>query len=368
MGGHRIDLTKKYSTVLTIGEAILIIVMLHFGYGLLAMTLVMGISELIYIYCCYLASHRVVPQMQISRKHFTKSVFPELIRFAGSYQLVNVLELLYGAVLPVVILRFFGAVSAGVFALASRVVTSALVAQDALVLPILSGGTVVFASRSTEKIRLFLAKSFKVTLAASLPPLVFVAAFGTTMIFAWTGESNPQFRIAVWLTALAALLKAISLLQLILYRASGRALLDNVRQVLRIVAILVVALFARRIGFNGVLAGMAGAELIGVLFMFLAMATTFHAFSGRMFAEDTLRVSLATAMIVAAGGIATMLPFPLGATQRLDVTVRLCAAAAGCLIATWPSLVLTKSMSSAERHTVLTMFLRRRTAAVAATD
>src|SRR6202167_3826217 len=170
MGGHRVDLTRKYATVLTVCEAAVIVVLLHQGYGLLAMTVVMGVSELIYIYCCYLASHRVVPEMQVSRKHFTPSVFPELIRFAGSYQLVNVLELLYGAVLPVVVLRFFGAESAGVFALASRVVTSALVAQDALVLPILSGGTMVFASRSIERIRLFLAKSFKVTLAASLPP------------------------------------------------------------------------------------------------------------------------------------------------------------------------------------------------------
>ena len=109
MGGHRIDLTRKYSTVLTVCEAVVIIVMLHVGYGLLAMTIVMALSELIYIYCCYRASHQVVPQMRISRKYFTRSVFPELIRFAGSYQLVNILELAYGAVLPVVILKFFGA-------------------------------------------------------------------------------------------------------------------------------------------------------------------------------------------------------------------------------------------------------------------
>jgi O-antigen/teichoic acid export membrane protein len=368
MGGHRIDLTRKYSTVLTVCEAVVIIAMLHFGYGLLAMTLVMGISELIYIYCCYRVSHRIVPRMQISYRYFTKSVYPELIRFAGSYQLVNVLELLYGAVLPVVVLKFFGAESAGVFALALRLVTSALVAQDALVLPILSGGTMVFASKSMERIRLFLAKSFKVTLAASLPPLAFVAAFGTTMIFAWTGEASPEFRSAVWLIALASLLKAISLLQLILYRASGKALLDNIRQVLRIAAILVVALFARRIGFNGVLAGMAGAELVGVAFMFFAMAATFHAFSGKMFAADTLRISLATAMIIAAGALAGMVPFPWVTTQRLAATIRLGAIAVGCLVAAWPSLIFTKSMSGDERHMVLTVFSRRRAAAVAAGD
>ena len=130
----------------------MIVLLLHFGYGLLAMTLVMGISELIYIYFCYRASHRIVPEVQISAGHFTKSVFPELFRFAGCYQLVNVLELAYGAILPIVLLRFFGAEAAGVYAVASRVVASALIAQDALVLPILSGGTMVFTSGSAERV------------------------------------------------------------------------------------------------------------------------------------------------------------------------------------------------------------------------
>ncbi len=139
MGGHRIDLTRKYATILTICEAVAIIALLYFGYGLLAMTIAMGVSELIYIFLCYRVSHIVVPEMHISISHFTRHAFPELVRFAGSYQLVNLLELVYVAILPVVILKFFGADSAGIFAIASRVVASALIAQDALVLPILSG-------------------------------------------------------------------------------------------------------------------------------------------------------------------------------------------------------------------------------------
>ena len=364
MGGHRVDLTRKYATVLTVAEAVVIVTMLHFGYGLLAMTLVMGISELIYIYCCYRASHSVVPQVHISTRHFTRGVFPELLRFAGSYQLVNVLELLYGAILPIVLLRFFGAEAAGVFAVASRVVASALIAQDALVLPILSGGTMVFTSGSVERVRLFLAKSFKVTIAAALPSLTFVAAFGTTMIFAWTGQVDPRFRAALWLTALAAFLKAISLLQLILYRASGRALLDNIRQVLRIVVILAVAFWGRSLGFNGVLGGMAAAELVGVVFMFFAMATTFHAFSGKIFARDGLRISGATALIIASGALTGMIPLPWSTPERLAAILKLAEITLGCVIVAWPVLVFTNSISSAERNTVLSAFRRRATLAV----
>lgn len=361
MGGHRVDLTRQYATVLTVCEAVAIVVLLHFGYGLLAMTVTMGTSELIYIFCCYRASHRVVPEMHISPKHFTRSVFPELVRFAGSYQLVNVLELLYGSIVPIIVLKFFGAEAAGVLAVAGRVVAAALIAQDALVLPILSGGTMVFASGSTEQIKVFLAKSFKVTIAAALVPLAVVAAFGTEMVFAWTGQADPKFKFTLWLTAIAAFLKAISLLQLILYRASGKALLDNIRQALRIAAILAVAYFGVRLGFNGVLIGMAVAELVGVVFMFFAMHATFHAFSGRLFAQDTLRISMATALIVAAGAVASMLPVPWNAGGRVTAAIKLGEIATGCLLAAWPVLLLTKTISLAERRTVLDLVSRRRT-------
>jgi O-antigen/teichoic acid export membrane protein len=367
-GGHRIDLTRKYATLLTVLEAVVIILMLGRGYGLLAMSLIMGISELIYILCCFFASRRVVPQIKIGMAYFSKSAYPELIRFAGSYQLVNILELLYASILPIVLLKLFGAVAAGVFAVASRVVGSALIAQEALVLPILSGGTVVFTSGPTERIRLFLAKSFKVTLAATLPPLACVAAFGTALVYAWTGESNPMFRMAICLTALAALLKAISLIQLILYRASGKAVLDNVRQALKIVVILLVAYFGRRLGFAGVLVGMAGAELLGVIFMFVAMASAFHAFSAKVFTIDALRILAATGIIVAAGAMVGMIPIPWAVPERLAAAAKLAEIALGCFLAAWPALIMTQSVSSSERRSILDSLISRRRAALAADE
>jgi O-antigen/teichoic acid export membrane protein len=357
MGGQRIDLTRKFNTVLTVCEAVAIIALLHAGYGLLAMTFVMGASEIIYIFCCYRVSHRVVPQMHVSMAHFTKTAFPELIRFAGSYQLVNVLELFYGAVVPIVLLKFFGADAAGIAALTGRLTSSVLIAQDALVLPILSGGAMVFASGSTETIRLFFGKSFKVTLAAALPPLAFVSAFGTSMIYAWTGQIDPKIRTAIWLTALAALLKAVSLLQLILYRASGRAVLDNIRQVLRIVAILIVAYFGRSLGFEGVLAGMAGAELVGVIFMFFVMAKTFHAFSARILTQDALRILAGTALVIGAGAAAGMIPIQWSAAERLTATIKLGEIGLGCMLMAWPALIVTKAVSGAERRTLLDAIL-----------
>jgi len=353
MGGHRIDLARKYITVLSVLEAAAVIGLLHAGYGLFAMALAMGASELIYIFLCYRMSRRIVPQMHISPAHFTPSLFPELIRFAGSYQMVNVLELFYRAIVPIALLKYFGAEAAGIFALAGRLTTSALIAQDALALPILSGGTMVFTAGSVESLKLFFAKSFKVTIAATLPPLAFVCAFGTTMIYAWTGETNPQFRIAILLVSLAALPKAVSLLQLVLYRASGRALHDNISQAIRIVIVLIVAFFSSRLGFYGVLAGMAFAEFVGVIFMVVAMAMTFHAFNVKVLVRDTLRITAATALVIGAGAAAMLIPIPWAVPERLSALVKLGEIGFGCALMAWPALVVTQSVSSAERRSIL---------------
>lgn len=364
LGGHRIDLTRKVNASLSICEAISILILLHLGFGLIAMTLVMGASELVYAYCCYRASHRIVPQVDLSLKNFTPSVFPELIRFGGTYQLVNFLEILYSAVVPVVILRAFGADAAGVYAVANRVVTSALVAQEALVLPILSGGSLIFASSSKERIQLFIAKAIKMSLTASVPPLMCACLFGATLIFAWTGQANPLFGVALWLYAATAFLRGISMLQLILYRASGKALLDNIRQLFRTVSIFTIGVFSVRIGFAGVLTAMATVELIGVVFMFLALGKTKLAFNLQQLLIDTFKIVSASAIMAGTGLIVAMVPIHFDVGVRVAATIRLAEFGAGCLIAAWPALMITKALDANERRTFLDSIIPGRKIAV----
>src|SRR6266550_375764 len=118
MGGHRIDLARKFTTFFTVAEAVAIIIVLHFGYGLFAMAVSMGISEVGFVGCCYIAAKKVVPEIEIGRKYITRTVLHELLRYAGSYQLVNIMEVIYAAIVPIAFLRVFGDESAGVYALA----------------------------------------------------------------------------------------------------------------------------------------------------------------------------------------------------------------------------------------------------------
>jgi O-antigen/teichoic acid export membrane protein len=353
MGAHRIDVARNFSTVFTVLEAIAIVAFLHFGYGLFAMAAVMAASELGFVACCAVASMRIAPEVRLARKYVTRRVVPELVRYAGSYQLVNTLEVLYAAILPLVILRTFGANTSGIYAVVTRLTTSAQALPDALLLPILSSGAMVYASGAVERTRVLMLKSFKVTLGLSLFPLAFIAAFGATLVFAWTGQTQPQFRTALCLVSGAALFQSLSMLQLVLYRTSGKALLDNVRQVLRIVTLLAVAVLARLLGFYGVLAGLAAAELFGMLFMLFAIIRTFRTFRVKSLAPDTLRLTAATAGIIALGALAVYLPLPWMPDARIAAAVRMAVVSIACAIGVWPALRLTRSVTGAEGRALL---------------
>jgi len=357
MGGHRIDLTRTFNMVTSAGEAIAIITLLHFGYGLFAMAVTMAVSELVYVACCFLASRRVLPAIHVSTKYFTSGVFHELVRFAASYQLVNILEVLYGMLLPVIILKYFGAESAGAYAVVLRLVGAACMGHDALILPLLSGGTMIFACGSAERMRRFFRKSFKTTVAVSLVPLAFLAAFGTLLVLAWTGQAGPEFRMVLWLSCLAGFFNSISRSQLILYRASGKAWHDNIRQAFRLGVLLVLAMVGGYIGFYGVLVGLAVAELLGVVYMFFAMTSALDFFSPRNLVPDTMRLTAATVIVITAGVAAATLSTPLGTSARAMALVKLGEVSAACLIACWPAVALTKSMSSEEQRTVIGLLM-----------
>ena len=357
MGAHRIDLTRTFNIVTTVGEAVAIIALLHFRHGLFAMAITMSLSEMIYVFCCFVASRRVLPEIQIRMACFTNSVFRELIRFAGSYQLVNVLEVLYGMLLPVTILKFFGAEIAGVYAVATRLVTAVLMGQDALILPLLSGGTLVFATGSTERLARFFRKSFKITVAVTLVPLAFVGTFGALLAFAWTGQISPQFGVAIWLTCLSSFFNSISRLQLILYRASGNALHDNIRQAFRLGVLAVLAVFGRALGFHGLLLGLVIAELAGVIYMFSAMRSVLGFFDPIKLIPDTIRLSAATAVTIAVGATVVVLPIPWAADQREAALIKLGEVSLACLVAAWPAVALTRSISPEEQRTVLNLLV-----------
>jgi O-antigen/teichoic acid export membrane protein len=367
MGGHRIDLARKFTTFFCVAEAIAIVGVLHLGFGLFGMACIMATSEVGFIVCCWIASRKVVPSILVARPFVTVRALRELVRFAGTYQLRSILEVLYLAIAPITILRTFGAQSAGVYALSARLLSTATTATDAFLLPILTGGTAVFTAGSVVAMRALVVKSFKVTLALGLLPLAFMSVFGTTLIYAWTGQTDPSLRAALWLVCISGLWQALSILGIVLYRVSGSVILDNVQQLLRIVIVLAVALFAQELHFIGALAGLAFAEFVGALFILHALSKTFEGFSLRLIFPDAVRIGVATATIIGLGFLTTYLPLPVSMSGRVAAGFELMIAFATCVLATWPALWLTRAFSEQEAKTLLRAILpRRMQAAIAA--
>ena len=359
MGGHRIDLTRRFNMIFTVLEAIAIVIFLHFGYGLFTMAAIMAVSEVGYVICCYFAAHRVLPVVHIHVKYFTPGVIRELVTYAGSYQLVNVLEVVYAAILPVTVLKFFGAEAAGIYAIATRLSTAALLPQESVLLPLLSGGSMIYGSGSGENMRLLLSKAFKVVVALSLLPLAFIASFSRPIVLAWTGQVDSTLDVAMWLICIAGLFKAVAVLELVLYRISGKAFIDNVRQVLRIAILLGLSAFGAQLGFQGILAGLVGLELFGMVLMFFAITHTFQGFSLKLVLPDFLRIGAATLLIVGAGWLASNIPLPWVHSARLLSTARLGVISLACALCALPALYFTQSISRAEFGALKDSFLKK---------
>ena len=218
----------------------------------------------------------------------------------------------------------------------------------------------MYGAGSGRELNLLIAKSFKVTMGLALLPLGFFSVFGTTVVYAWTGEAIPTLRITLWLICLAGFFSTFSILSLVLYRVSGEGLLDNIRQVLVIALLFTIAIFARRLGFYGVLAGLAVTELSGMLFMLYAVSKTFEGFRAKILLPDAARVALGSIAILAAGAIAGHLPIPHIANPRMLATVKLGMISLGCLLAAWPALVFTNAVSTGERKALLGILLPQR--------
>jgi len=201
-----------------------------------------------------------------------------------------------------------------------------------------------------------LSKAFKVTLGLSLFPLGFIAVFGPTLAFAWTGQRDPSFRAAFWLVCLRSLFAAVSLLTLVLYRVTGKALLDNIRQVLRIAVIVAIVGLAPRMGFVGVLSGLAFCELVGMVFMLYALAKTFDVFRAEVVLPGAVRLAVAAMLIFTAGLGASYIPLPGYQATRFFATLKLAEAGLACLIVAWPLLVRTGSVTAAEKQALYSSF------------
>ena len=360
MGAHRIDLREKLNVVLDLLNTLASIVLLSLGFGLLAMCVVFCLYQIAGGILWYVFSRRILPAVQITSRLISRSVIKELFRFGGSYQLVSMLELLYAAILPVAILRFFGAKDAGVFALAARLVSFATLVQGSYLQAILSGGSLVYASGSVEKANAFIIKSFKAMAVLSILPLAFIAFYGTKIAYVWTGKADPLLEGAVCLLCAAGVCRSLSSLFRVLYRVSGGALMDNPQLLLGLGVSLILWPFGPKIGFYGMVGGVQFlGQFLGLLLMSLSLTSRFKGFRASTLAPTLLRFCVAAAVILGASVASLYLNFSWGINPRALDMIQLVTAGVISLLVAVPALLVTGSISRSEARSLLNTISRK---------
>ncbi len=359
-GAHRIDLREKLNVVIEVFNTAAIIGLLYAGFGLLAMCVIYCLYQTVSGALWFFYSRRILPEVRLSPSLVTRTVVRELIRFAASYQLVNMFELLYAAVLPIAILKFFGANSAGVYALAARLVSFSTIVQGPYLQAILSGGSLVYVSGSVEQTNAFIVKSFKAMIVLSVLPLAFIALYGAKLAFVWTGKTNPLLEGAVCLLCAGGAFRALSSLFRVLYRVSGGAVMDNAQLLLGLTVALILWPFATKIGFYGLVGGvqMVG-QFLGLIVMGVSLTYRYKGFHAISLAPTLLRFAIATAVMLGASAVALYFRSPWGFNPRVLDTIRLLTAGGIGLLVAVPALIFTGSVSRSEARTMLNTVSRK---------
>lgn len=360
MGAHRIDLREKLNVVLDLLNAAATVALLEVGFGLLTMVIVFCAYQLACGVLWYVYAARILPDVRLSPGLITRSVVRELVRFGASYQLVSMLELLYAAILPVAILKFFGANAAGVFALAARLVSFATLIQGSYLQAILSGGSLVYASGSAEQINAFIVKSFKAMAVLSVLPLAFIALYGAKIAFVWTGKTDPLLEGAVCLLCAGSVCRSLSSLFRVLYRVSGGAVMDNAQLLLGLGVAFLLWPFGPKIGFFGIVGGVHFVgQFLGLILMAVSLSFRFKGFRAGSLAPTLLRFCIAAAVILGASAVALYLKVSWEISPRLMDTIRLATAGGISLLVAMPALLITGSVSRSEARTMLNTVSRK---------
>ncbi|HOC42262.1 MAG TPA: hypothetical protein PKJ99_04505 [Thermoanaerobaculales bacterium] len=322
-GAHRLDVTKKIAIVWLIVESILVVALLLKGYRLWALALPYGVCEVGRVLSSVYFARKILPEVVLAPRYVSTGVLRELVAFAGSFQLVGALEMLYLTLVPALVMRYSGASISGLYAAATRLITLASIAGEALLLPLLSGSAYVLTRGERSRYEALFANSFNFLLFTALPLMLFVSFYGDQILWAWTGQKSDLFMSSMFLLSGAGISSLLARHHMIIYRSSGKRVYDILWIVIRFGCFVGFGTaLARLHGYAGLLSGQLIGEVLGLVFMAHVMKRLFAVNYGgivrRWFGPVLMIVgSIAVLWYVTA----FVLPVPTGRMETLVLLV-----------------------------------------------
>ncbi|MFX0202231.1 MAG: lipopolysaccharide biosynthesis protein [Candidatus Hodarchaeota archaeon] len=357
MGAHRIDLVKTIDSICTLAQSAITLALLFLGFGLVGMVIALAISELVRAVTFIIFSSRVLPDVTIAPSLISYPYLKETLRFAGSYQVYNFLEIAYGGLLPFLVLRFFNPELTGIYAVSRRLVSLPFLVSESFLLPFLSGAAWTYAKGEIEEFSTLISKAMKFTITMLIPALVFISFSGKTILLGLTGHDSHLFTSGLILISGAVIFYSLGRVYCATYRAAGGTSLDVFWIIMKIIIIGIFFVLGTHLWhYNGGLLVYLLAELIGFGFMYLSIKKIAYNINIRPVLLDLLKVSLASFCICAICAIAILMPLPSSGGLRFLALLRAGIAGALFLLMGGYTLWRSRYLSPAEKESVRAVF------------
>jgi len=268
MGSHRIEIVKIIDIINHVIYAVLAIVFLVMGFGLVGMTLALSISYIIRAIMYFIVSRVVLPEVKMTPKMASFESFKEIIAFTGTYQMLNYFEIIYFSLLPFLILRFFNAELLGIYAIAARIVSMINILANSLLNPLVSGSAWVYSTGRLQEFNRLITKSVKFNITLLIPLMVFVTLNNQEIFLGLMGELvKPQY-LTLILVCFADFFKATTRVFVIMYRSTG-GLDKDIKWIVMKIVLLSAGFYAGQAmyGFHAGLAAFVVTEVFGFTYM-----------------------------------------------------------------------------------------------------
>ena len=100
--------------------------------------------------------------------------------------------------------------------------------------------------------------------------------------------------------------------------------------------------------------------MLGLAFMLFALTHTFQLFRLKLLLPDAVRLTAAAALIIGIGAMAGQVPLPGDSGGRALAAAKLAEISLACLLAAYPVVIWTGSVTAAEGAAVLSAFVPQR--------
>jgi len=280
MGMHRIDLARIIDGVCTTVEAVIALILLIQGYGILALVIALAVAELSRSSLYFILSRRVAPQILLRPGKISRGILCETLQFAGSYQVYNCVQVGFYSLVPLLILKTMGSTVTGIFGVSRRLINIPGIISESALLPLLSGATLVYARKEWERFRKIFVKVVRFTVVVFLPSIVFLSVFSRPIFIILSPKNGnvsipeeTQFiAMAIAILGLAMFFSAVSRVYTAMYRAGGGTYRDILLFLVKLAVFLPsFILIATHFGYLGALFSLALAELVGIFYIHLKL-------------------------------------------------------------------------------------------------